>query len=488
MYAIFLLSVACFNVGATPLRADSDVAAKALANCNSDLRYLNQVVGWQVQWPRQWKRIVQAGPTIKASHLQRWAQAGQAIDAAKEKLQTGIANRGAAPKVVVSRVSQQLADLLPVLQSDDSGYRFKDATTPRSKQWNSLFDNEIIPAIKSYKNMLDQSYLPSATNEVGLGKLEGLSKCFVDAVTWWTTLQISVVDIESIGWQYLQDSQQQLLKTGAAGDSIESILASLRKFNQANKSDADDLRVLSQAALDRANDQTLSAFLNKAQSQLVVNDMPAYMQASAPAGYYVSAQGDNPASYIMNPSRPSERRLMAEVIAFHEGVPGHHLWVAYPRVKQGEGFNSALVEGWAIYAEYLADEMGLYSSTLDRQGMFAKHLWAASRLIVEPGLHVRGWPRKKAIKFMLDNTVMSKTEIEIEVDRYIAMPGQSLSYILGANFILTERQYAKDALGKAFELKGFHEVILRHGVRDFKQVKAQVRRWVTAQLAAVSSK
>lgn len=169
---------------------------------------------------------------------------------------------------------------------------------------------------------------------------------------------------------------------------------------------------------------------------------------------------------------------MAEVLAFHEGVPGHYLWDTYPRKVAEQGYNSGLLEGWAIYAEFLADDLNLYSSTFDRQGMMAKHLWAASRLIVEPGLHLKGWSRDTAVKFMLDNTFLSKHEAEIEVDRYIAMPGQSLGYILGANLILSERARAKSVLGEAFELAQFHDVILHKGVRPLPQVRNDIRNWV----------
>lgn len=206
--------------------------------------------------------------------------------------------------------------------------------------------------------------------------------------------------------------------------------------------------------------------------------MPKYLQASAPAGYYVRAQGNTPARYIINSSRPNERRLMAEVIAFHEGVPGHHLWSTYPRKKASTGYNSGILEGWALYSEYLADEMELYSSTYDRQGMITKHLWAASRLIVEPGLHLRGWSREDAIRFMMENTVMSRTEVEIEVDRYIAMPGQSLSYILGADLILSERKSARNIMGNLFDISEFHDVILEPGVRSLPQVREDIRAWV----------
>lgn len=172
---------------------------------------------------------------------------------------------------------------------------------------------------------------------------------------------------------------------------------------------------------------------------------------------------------------------MAEVIAFHETIPGHHLFYTYPQQPAGSHTNAGIIEGWAIYAEYLADEMGLFSSTLDRQGMIAKHLWAASRLLVEPGLHLHHWSREQAIQFMLDNTLLSRMEIEIEVDRYIAMPGQSLSYMLGANLIMDERERAHAALGKKFDIAAFHHVILAPGGRPLPVVRADIRRWVAGQ-------
>ena len=111
--------------------------------------------------------------------------------------------------------------------------------------------------------------------------------------------------------------------------------------------------------------------------------------------------------------------------------------------------------------------------------MITKHLWAASRLIVEPGLHLNGWSRERAVRFMLDNTVLSRIEIEIEVDRYIAMPAQSLSYMLGANLIHSERQLAKEVLGKDFDLKSFHDIVLIPGVRTLPELRADIRSWVS---------
>ena len=138
----------------------------------------------------------------------------------------------------------------------------------------------------------------------------------------------SLNEIEEIGKRFLKESRTQLLATGNKSDTVQSMLTDLRIKTENNRTTAKELLSISEIALARAHDKTLLSFSKQAKTGIAVSEMPKYLQASAPAGYYGRAQGNTPARYIMNPSRSNERRLMAEVIAFHEGVPGHHLWSA----------------------------------------------------------------------------------------------------------------------------------------------------------------
>ncbi|NQZ79513.1 MAG: DUF885 domain-containing protein [Colwellia sp.] len=475
---IAVLMMYCASVQSKPLVADSGFAAQALKSCKTDLRYLNQVIGWQVKWPRQWQNTITDGPDSANKSITTWSQIPAALTFAIETLRLGIASSETAPRPVVIRVQQQVRDLLTDLTALNSKYSFKNVKHKNAAQWNTLINEKIAPAVSAFESFLRNEYLPNTSKSPGLSVLKGGTECFYEAVTWWTTLNPSLQEIEETGRRLLDDSRVQLLATGKEGDTVSSILTGLRTKTKANHTTAKELLSISELALARAQDKTLLSFSKQTKKKFLVSEMPIYMQASAPAGYYGKAQGNTPARYIINPSRPNERRLMAEVIAFHEGIPGHHLWVTYPRDNPSTGYNSGILEGWALYSEYLADEMELYSTTYDRQGMIAKHLWAACRLIVEPGLHLRGWTREDAIRFMMENTVMSRTEIEIEVDRYIAMPGQSLSYMLGADLILSERKRAKDLLGNAFDLAAFHDVILGPGVRPLPKVREDIRNWV----------
>ncbi len=479
------LIVLCASAQSKQIVADSGFAGQALKNCKTDLRYLNQVIGWQVKWPRQWQSIIAAGPETLGEAITAWSQVPAALTLAMETLRLGITSEETAPRAVVIRVQQQVRDLLSDLTMVNSKYSFKNVENKNSTQWNSLVRENIVPAVSTFERFLHNEYLPITSTAPGLHQLKGGRECFSDAVTWWTTLSPSLNEIEEIGKRFLQESRTQLLATGNKSDTVESMLMDLRIKTENNRTTAKELLTISEIALARAHDKTLLSFSKRTKKEITVREMPKYLQASAPAGYYGRARGNTPARYIINPSRPNERRLMAEVIAFHEGVPGHHLWSAYPRKDPSTGYNSGILEGWALYSEYLADEMELSSSTYDRQGMITKHLWAASRLIVEPGLHLRGWSREDAIRFMMENTVMSRTEVEIEVDRYIAMPGQSLSYILGADLILSERERARNIMGSLFDISEFHDVILEPGVRALPQVRADIRAWV--QLASAGA-
>jgi len=468
----------CSSVQGNTVVADSGIAAQSFKSCQTDLRYLNQVVGWQVKWPRQWKSTVSAGPTSVSDAISNWSQTPAALKLAIDKLRLGMSSNETAPHAIILRVQQQVKDLLSELTMANSKYTFNNFEHHDAVKWNSLIRDEIAPAVSMFEKFLQNEYLPVANKSPGLSNIKGGADCFFNTVAWWTTLEPSQEEIEEVGRRYLNESHAQLLATGRKGDTVESMLKALRTETISNHVGAKELIAISELALERAHDKTLSSFSNQANKEIVISEMPKYMQASAPAGYYGRSQDNTPARYIINPSRPNERRLMAEVIAFHEGIPGHHLWSAYPREKPSSGYNSGILEGWALYSEYLADEMDLYSTTYDRQGMITKHLWAASRLIVEPGLHLRGWSREDAIHFMMVNTVMSRTEIEIEVDRYIAMPGQSLSYILGADLILSERQRARNILGEKFVISEFHDVILKPGVRPLPEVREDIRTWV----------
>ncbi len=198
-----------------------------------------------------------------------------------------------------------------------------------------------------------------------------------------------------------------------------------------------------------------------------------------------AADGSRPGSYYINTSAPETRpRYEAEVLAFHEAVPGHHLQIAIAQeladlpAFRRLGGPTAYVEGWGLYSERLSVEMGLLSGDMDRFGVASYDAWRACRLVVDTGLHAFGWSRDRAIAFMREHTALAENNIDNEVDRYLAMPGQALAYKLGQREILRLRDDARAALGSGFDIRAFHDIVLGQGAVGLSTLGVVVRDWI----------
>jgi len=188
---------------------------------------------------------------------------------------------------------------------------------------------------------------------------------------------------------------------------------------------------------------------------------------------------------MINTYLPETRpRYEAEALAYHESIPGHHLQIAIaqeltdiPEFRKHVG-TTAFVEGWGLYSERLADEMGLYTSDVDRIGMLSFDAWRACRLVVDTGIHAMGWSRQQAIDYMIQNSCLAENNIVNEVDRYITWPGQAVAYKLGQREILSLRDEAKEKLGPRFQIKEFHDAVLRNGAVSLPVLRQQVEAYI----------
>jgi uncharacterized protein (DUF885 family) len=438
---------------AEPVAAGAGFAGAGLTGCHTDLLYLNQLFGWQMDWQRDWQALANAPDAAVRRAIDHWGGAPAALRADEAALsQAAREPARAAPRVVAARVLAEVDDLARALRGGAPTLR-ADLDPETRRSWNALFADRIAPAVEHYRDFLRTRYLPLASASSGLSGTADGPRCFRQAVRYFTTVDRPAAEIEAIGWRLLRATEADLARLyNIRADQVPRLLARLRATNEPGFT-ADRLVEVSQASIARATAAMPRMFLGHAAHPVVVEAMPAAAEASAAAGFYRPAEGDMPAAYVINRSRPRDRRLMAEVIAFHEALPGHHTRFALD-LREGD-FNSGFAEGWALYSEYVADEMHLYSGRLDRAGMMAKHLWAASRLVVEPGLHLHGWPRARALAFMRAHTALSDAEIAVEVDRYIATPGQSLSYMLGYDRIAAPANMPSARWGPASNCASF---------------------------------
>jgi uncharacterized protein (DUF885 family) len=250
----------------------------------------------------------------------------------------------------------------------------------------------------------------------------------------------------------------------------------------------DDLIKYTEAALARAKAAIPQYFNLMPKADVRIEPYPKYREKNAPNEYNPPAEdGSRPGLfYISAYQAETKSRAPQESTAFHETIPGHHMQIGIALERKDIHpigryiYNSGYAEGWALYAERLADEMGLYSSDLDRLGMLSSQAFRAARLVVDSGIHTMGWTRQQAIDYMLAHTAEAPSDIESEVDRYIIYPGQATAYMLGMLEIRRARDMAQQTMGPKFTLKAFHDRVLEDGGVPITYLVVKIRNWAEA--------
>jgi uncharacterized protein (DUF885 family) len=268
--------------------------------------------------------------------------------------------------------------------------------------------------------------------------------------------------------------------------SLLDTLAHLRSDPALYFADRDAVEEVAVRSLARATEAIPAWFGRLPQAPCEVVRMGEFEEEHSTIAYYRSpaTDGSRPGQYYLNTSAPETRpRYEAEVLAFHEAVPGHHLQIAIgqeldglPMFRRHLG-PTAFFEGWGLYAERLSDEMGLYTGDLDRIGVLSYDAWRAGRLVVDTGMHAFGWSRDRAITFMTEHSALAPNNIANEIDRYIVWPGQALAYKAGQLELLRLRAAARDRLGARFDIRAFHDTVLASGAVPLRVLSENVERW-----------
>jgi uncharacterized protein (DUF885 family) len=351
----------------------------------------------------------------------------------------------------------------------------------------------IAPAYRRYRAALAE-LVPQGRDgdRVGLGGLELGAACYRAKIEFHTGMAKTADELHALGLAEIARINAEMRQLGRSlfgADDLASIVARLRADPALYHDDAASIVAAAERALARANATVPAWFGVLPQTACLVVEIPAYQAPYTMTAYYrpPDPNGSRPGEYFVNTYRPETRpRFEMEVLAYHESVPGHHLQVAIAQERKElpafrrYGGVTAFAEGWALYAERLADEMGMYTGDLDRMGMLSYDAWRAARLVVDTGLHAKGWSRERAERFMLEHTALRPDNVRNEVDRYLVVPGQALAYKVGQLEILRLRKMAQDRLGEAFDIKRFHDAVLTGGAVSLPVLAAQVETWVAA--------
>ena len=357
------------------------------------------------------------------------------------------------------------------------------------QQLGGIVKDDIRPAMVDYRDTLRDQVLPQARPDehCGLSWLTDGAEVYERAIRLYTTLPLTAQQIHDIGLQQVESLAREYRELGpevTGSSDLETILEALRSDPALHHENAEDIVSASQAALAKAKAAMGGWFgiLPKADCSVEATT------SGALAYYFQPAQdGSRGGTFFMNTSVPSDwGRYQIEATAYHEGIPGHHLQLAIASELEGvpefrkRAFVAAYGEGWGLYTERLADEMGLYSTPLDRMGMLCADSMRACRLVVDTGMHAMGWSRQKAVDYMAGNSPMRVGQVRNEIDRYVTTPGQALAYMIGRLDILRIRAEAKAALGDRFDIRAFHDTVLGSGLMPLPILDRLVKDWVSA--------
>ena len=360
-----------------------------------------------------------------------------------------------------------------------------------------IFTAEVVPALGRQIAAL-QAVAPRAAHDAGCWRLPDGDNYYEEALLAATTLKVTGEDIHNIGLKQVKDLQDALepllqaegLTTGAVGERIAHLSADAKYlFPNTDAGKAQIIAYLNSLVADITPKLSL-AFKTIPAAKLEIRRVPAYIEAGAPLGYYNAAplDGSRPGAYYINLQDTANwPKWGLPTLTYHEGIPGHHFQISLvreekdlPDFRKTAGF-PVYNEGWALYAEQLAGEIGAYPDTpegrLGRIGMYQSLLFRACRLVVDTGVHAKRWSREQGIQYLIDNCGRTKGAATNEVERYAAWPGQACSYKIGHSVIASLRDRAQKELSGAFDLKSFHGALLNGGSMPLSLLEKQIDAW-----------
>lgn len=406
--------------------------------------------------------------------------------------------RGMPPALAsVERVISQLDGYLASSLETDPFLQLRLPSGRSSESWarqaEKLVAEQIRPAMSAYRDGLKDRIAPISRpqDKAGLAWVSNGDEIYGSMIHKYTQLEITADEIHDLGLLWATDINAaewvEIGQKAFGATTMQEVFDRLHGDPSLRFESEAEMLEHARAAVDRAWSAVDDWFGARPETPCDVVPVPSATAPAMPPAYYMQPPIDRsrPGTYFLNTYRPEERdRFEYESIHFHEAIPGHHFDRSLAAEIDGiPTFRRyaqvfAHTEGWGLYAERLADEMGLYSSDIDRLGMVSADAWRAGRLVVDTGMHALGWSREQAIDFLAEWTPIGRLTIEQEVDRYIGMPGQALSYKMGQLEIMRLRRDAESRMGVSFDVKGFHDTLLTSGAMPLPLLAEVVGEWV----------
>jgi uncharacterized protein (DUF885 family) len=425
----------------------------------------------------------------------------RAFDQVTTNMSIGMDDHRVPPKYLLEKALEQVKSLanqkpedsplaLPLKQFPAS---IKPAEQERIKaETLDAIGKEVLPAYLRFARFLEVSYVPAGRAEPGVWALPDGAKYYAYCIRRETTMDLTAEQIHQIGLDEVKRDEAEMLviaqKLGFA--DLKSFRASFAGNPRLHPASPEALIDAYRGYKTQMQARLPQLFGRLPKAPLEVAIVPDYLQKTMYPAYYEpgTPDGSRPGRLRVNPWNATERNLYAvEAIAYHEGVPGHHLQISIaqeldglPTFRKHEDY-TAYEEGWALYSERLGKDVGFYQDPYSDYGRLEADIWRAIRLVVDTGVHSQHWTRQQMVDYFHDHSAIDETTIQTEVDRYIGWPGQALAYKIGQLKILELRERAKKALGDKFDLRAFHDQVLDSGALPLDVLSDRINAWIAAQ-------
>lgn len=468
-------------------------SARAGRVCRRELWPINQMFGWQVGLGQLAAAQPVGSDDARAQALARWRQLPRRLDTEVANLREGLRLGYTTPKRNTQLVIDQLDALLaaPPEQSPFWSPAARDSAPGFREAWRALLTGEITPAIRRYRDFLRDTYLPGARESQALSALPNGRECWMAQYRGYTTVERTPEEVFELGRRTVERNQadmrrlgEELFGTGDPAALLQRVIA-----DSANRfAGRDEILAFSRATVERAKTVMPRWFGRLPRAPVRVEPIEAYREASASSHYQDPADdGSRPGTYWIQLYLPEEQtRGVAEITAFHEAYPGHHLQIALARERPSAhpitrfADNSGYTEGWGRYSESLAEEMGLYTLPHAR---IQRRAWPARGMVADPAFHMLGWTREQVIDYLMEAGRTREWASNL-VDRVAILPAQLTAYDTGALEIFALRQAAQERLGNRFDVREFHDRLLEDGSLTLKMLREKMERWMTEKAAA----
>lgn len=415
------------------------------------------------------------------------------IDEHIELMRSGIREGRVPPRIIMSRIPAQIEKQLVARAEDSPFYApFTQKSAPRglALRARKAIEGSVIPAYRRFLQFFNDEYLPACRDSVGAWDQPDGAAAYAFAARAYTTTALTPDQIHAIGLKEvarIRAEMNRIIRStgfkGSFADFLKFLRTDPRFFHTSGEALFNDYLVLSKKI-----DPTLPAlFRLMPRMPYGLRAIPDSIAPDTTTAYYYppAADGSRAGYYYVNLYQPESRpKWEMEALSLHEAVPGHHFQIALQMELEGlpqfrqQSRVTAYIEGWALYAESLGDELGFYTDPYSKFGQLTYEMWRAVRLVVDTGLHHKRWSREQAIAFFRENAPKAELDIVNEIDRYIAWPGQALAYKIGELRIKALRQRAEQKLGERFDIRDFHDVILSGGALPLDILEQRVEAYI----------